>query len=128
MLCGGGDMMWKIGDVAKYLMVSDQCVRNLEARGLLLPSEVHESGHRYYDSEEVIAFRKGYELKPFKSEKDLISVGSITRKYGVSRDRLLGLIKRGVLQPAIELYGNRRVLFLRSEVKEALNVRDLRQD
>lgn len=108
--------MWKIGEVANYLLVSSQCVRNLEACGLLKPEVVKSSGHRLYNEETVKEFRSKYQKREFSDVSELMPATEIIRDYEVSGTKLNSMIKSGELVPAIELYTFGKRLFLRTDV------------
>lgn len=109
--------MFKIGEVAEYLHVSTETVRKLEMTGELVPKRVLPAGHRRYDWDEVVAYRKKFEQKVIPANAQMMSMSEIHSMLGLSVRVLEQAVKEGKLTPAIILNAKKR-LFLYTDVME----------
>lgn len=80
-----------IGTVAKSFGISDNCIRRMEAAGLLKPAYISpESGYRYYDAANVSRIGSILTLRSFGFvNEDIKAHLNSSRDYSVLYDKLL---------------------------------------
>ena len=100
-------MKRSIGETARLAGVSVRTLRHYDSIGLLKPSEVSESGYRYYTEDAISALQQILFFRelgfPLQEMKDILSHPDYDRKLALREHRAYLLLKRQHLDALIKL-------------------------